>query len=389
MKKMLAIALALMLCRGLAACGTTVVMVENPEAEEPAEESAAPAVESEAPAEESEAPAEEPAETVEVPEGELALGFYMVAAYAGGHSGSTNATADANGLAQANVDIYAVTIDSNGVIVDCKIDAIQCKTNFDATGALVSEIGAVLTAVGTENLSKMELGNDYAMRGASSISAEWFEQVEALEDYCVGKTPAEVAGIALDDAGKATDADLIAGITMPLGSFIDGVIGACRNARADGAREGDTLYLHSVSAMSDSSKAATAEADGVAQCDTTVGAYTIGSDGTVTDISLDCVQTKISFNAAGEITSDQSNTAVKTKMELCYDYNMLNASPIGKEWFEQAEFFEAYCIGKTVAELEGIEVNPENGHVAESETDLVAGCTMNINDFTAVLAKSK
>ena len=268
MKKMLAIALALMLCLGLAACGTTVVMVENPEAEEPAEESAAPAVESEAPAEESEAPAEEPAETVEVPEGELALGFYMVAAYAGGHSGSTNATADANGLAQANVDIYAVTIDSNGVIVDCKIDAIQCKTNFDATGALVSEIGAV-------NLSKMELQDDYAMRGASSISAEWFEQVEALEDYCVGKTPAEVAGIALDDAGKATDADLIAGITMPLGSFIDGVIGACRNARADGAREGDTLYLHSVSAMSDSSKAATAEADGVAQNDTTAGAYTI------------------------------------------------------------------------------------------------------------------
>ena len=87
------------------------------------------------PAAEDEAPAEEPAETVEVPEGELALGFYMVAAYAGGHSGSTNATADANGLAQANVDIYAVTIDSNGVIVDCKIDAIQCKTNFDATGA--------------------------------------------------------------------------------------------------------------------------------------------------------------------------------------------------------------------------------------------------------------
>ena len=317
-----------------------------------------------------------------IPEGELAMGFNMIANLAFGHSGSSNASAEADGLAQANVDIYAVTLNSEGVIVDCKIDAIQCKVNFDAAGQLVTEVG-------TEFLSKMELQDDYAMRGASGIAKEWFEQVEALEAYCIGKTPAEVAGIALDDAGKATDADLIAGITMPLGSFIDGVIGACRNARADGAREGDTLYLHSVSAMSDSSKAATAEADGVAQCDTTVGAYTIGSDGTVTDISLDCVQTKISFNAAGEITSDQSNTAVKTKMELCYDYNMLNASPIGKEWFEQTEFFEAYCIGKTVAELEGIEVNPENGHVAESETDLVAGCTMNINDFTAVLAKSK
>ena len=379
MKKMLAIALALMLCLGLAACGTTVVMVENPEAEEPAEESAAPAVESEAPAEESEAPAEEPAETVEVPEGELALGFYMVAAYAGGHSGSTNATADANGLAQANVDIYAVTIDSNGVIVDCKIDAIQCKTNFDATGALVSEIGAV-------NLSKMELQDDYAMRGASSISAEWFEQVEALEDYCVGKTPAEVAGIALDDAGKATDADLIAGITMPLPSFIDGVVQACNNARVSGAKEGDTLYLESDSYLSDSSAAATADADGLAQCDTTAGAYTISADGVITDIELDCVQTKINFNASGELTTEDGTTWT-TKTDLEYEYNMVPASPIGKEWFEQTAFFEDYCRGKTVAEVAGISIDAETSH--PTEADLITGCTMNVNSFIAVLQKSQ
>ena len=378
MKKMLAIALALMLCLGLAACGTTVVMVENPEAEEPAEESAAPAVESEAPAEESEAPAEEPAETVEVPEGELALGFYMVAAYAGGHSGSTNATADANGLAQANVDIYAVTIDSNGVIVDCKIDAIQCKTNFDATGALVSEIGAV-------NLSKMELQDDYAMRGASSISAEWFEQVEALEDYCVGKTPAEVAGIALDDAGKATDADLIAGITMPLADFIDGVVQACNNARVSGAKEGDTLYLESDSYLSDSSAAATADADGLAQCDTTAGAYTISADGVITDIELDCVQTKINFNASGELTTAEGTTWT-TKTDLEYEYNMVPASPIGKEWFEQTAFFEDYCIGKTVADVAGISIDAETSH--PTEADLITGCTMNVNAFIEVLTKS-
>ena len=379
MKKMLAIALALMLCLGLAACGTTVVMVENPEAEEPAEESAAPAVESEALAEESEDPAEEPAETVEVPEGELALGFYMVAAYAGGHSGSTNATADANGLAQANVDIYAVTIDSNGVIVDCKIDAIQCKTNFDATGALVSEIGAV-------NLSKMELQDDYAMRGASSISAEWFEQVEALEDYCVGKTPAEVAGIALDDAGKATDADLIAGITMPLADFIDGVVQACNNARVGGAKEGDTLYLESDSYLSDSSAAATADADGLAQCDTTAGAYTISADGVITDIELDCVQTKINFNASGELTTAEGTTWT-TKTDLEYEYNMVPASPIGKEWFEQTAFFEDYCRGKTVAEVAGISIDAETSH--PTEADLITGCTMNVNSFIAVLQKSQ
>ena len=364
MKKLIAIVLSMLLCVGLlAGCGITVVQY-NPNA-------------GTAEPDETEAPE---TSTLEVPEGELALGFYMTAAYASGHSGSSNASADANGLAQANVDIYAVTIDSTGVIVDCKIDAIQCKTEFDAAGQLV-------TAIGAENLSKMELGDDYAMRPASGISAEWFEQVEALEAYCIDKTPAEVQGIALDDAGKATDADLIAGITMPLGNFIDGVVKACENARVSGAKEGDTLYLHSVSALSDSSAAATAEADGLAQNDTTAGAYTIGADGVITDIELDCVQTKINFNASGELTTAEGTTWT-TKTNLEDDYNMRPASPIGAEWFEQTNFFEDYCRGKTVAEVAGTEVNPENGHVAESEVDLVAGCTMNINDFVVVLNKS-
>ena len=364
MKKLTAIALSLLLCVGLlAGCGITVVQYTP----------AAP---------ETEAPeTQDPSEPLEIPEGELAMGFNMIANLAFGHSGSSNASADADGLAQANVDIYAVTLNSEGVIVDCKIDAIQCKVNFDAAGQLVTEVG-------TEFLSKMELKDDYAMRAASGIGAEWFEQVEALEAYCIGKTPEEVKNIALDDAGKATDADLIAGITMPLGDFIAGVVGACENARVNGAKEGDTLYLHSVSAMSDSSKAASAEGDGLAQCDTTAGAYTVAADGTITDIELDCVQTKININASGEITNDQEATAVKTKMELKDDYNMRPASPIGAEWFEQCDFFEDYCIGKTIAEVAATEVNPDNGHVAESETDLVAGCTMNINDFVAMLNKA-
>ena len=319
------------------------------------------------------------AQTVlEVPEGELALGFYMTSAYDTSYSGSSNASADADGLAQANVDIYAVTINSEGVIVDCKIDAIQCKTAFDASGALVTEIGA-------NNPSKMELGDDYAMRGASGIGAEWFEQVEALEDYCIGKTPAEVAGIALDENGVATDADLVAGITMPLGDFIDGVLAACNNARVNGAQEGDTLYLHSDSYLSDSSSAASADADGLAQNDTTAGAYTIAADGTITDIDLDCVQTKINFNANGELTTAEGTTWT-TKTDLEYDYNMLVASPIGAEWFQQTEFFEDYCHGKTVAEVAGISIDAETNH--PTEADLITGCTMNVNSFIAVLEKS-
>ena len=174
---------------------------------------------------------------------------------------------------------------------------------------------------------------------------------------------------------------------MPLADFIDGVVQACNNARVGGAKEGDTLYLESDSYLSDSSAAATADADGLAQCDTTAGAYTISADGVITDIELDCVQTKINFNASGELTTAEGTTWT-TKTDLEYDYHMQGASPIGKEWFEQTNFFEDYCKGKSVADIEGIEVNPDNGHVAESEVDLVAGTTMNIDSFVNVISKS-
>ena len=364
MKKLTAIVLSLLLCVGLlAGCGVTVVQYSP----------AAPSTDVEP------TPSGEPGDTAEVAEGELALGFYMTAAYASGHSGSSSASADADGLAQANVDIYAVTINSEGVIVDCKIDAIQCKTNFNASGAITTDLTG-------EILSKMELDDEYAMRGASSISAEWDEQVRALEEYCIGKTPDEVAGIAVDDSGVATDADLVAGITMPLANFIDGVVNACNNARVNGAKEGDTLYLQQSSSYSSSCADASADADGLAQVDVTAGAFTLSADGTITDVDLDCVQTKINFNASGELTTEDGTTW-QTKTALDDEYNMRGASEIQAEWDEQTAFFEDYCRGKTVAEVAGISINPENNHPAEA--DLITGCTMNVNAFIAVLQKSQ
>ena len=357
MKKLTATVLTLLMCVGLlTGCGITVVQY-TPAGSTPDVEPT---------------PETTPSGDLEVPEGELAMGFYMTAAYASGHSGSSNASADADGLAQANVDIYAVTINSEGVIVDCKIDAIQCKTNFNTSGAITTDLTS-------EILSKMELDDDYAMRGASSISAEWDEQVRALEEYCIGKTPDEVAGIAVDDSGVATDADLVAGITMPLANFIDGVVAACNNARVNGAKEGDTLYLQQSSSYSDSSADASAEADGLAQVDVTAGAYTLAADGTITDIDLDCVQTKINFNASGELTTEEGTTWT-TKTDLDDDYNMRPASPIGAEWDEQVIALQNYCIGKTPAEIQGIALDDAG---KATDADLIAGITMPLGDFIA------
>ena len=109
------------------------------------------------------------------------------------------------------------------------------------------------------------------------------------------------------------------------------------------------------------------------------------ASGVITDIDLDCVQTKINFNASGELTTAEGTTW-ETKTALDDDYDMRKASPIGAEWDEQTAFFEEYCVGKTVDQVAGISINPENNH--PTEADLITGCTMNVNAFIEVLTKS-
>ena len=83
-----------------------------------------------------------------------------------------------------------------------------------------------------------------------------------------------------------------------------------------------------VSVVSDSSKAATAEADGNAQADTTFVSVLVDGDGVIQDCLIDCVQTKIAVSAAGEIVTP-ANTAFDSKIVLDDAYSMRKASPIG------------------------------------------------------------
>ena len=71
-------------------------------------------------------------------------------------SSSKDATADADGLAQADITVVAVTVGDDGIIYDCVIDSIQSKLNFDTSGALLSDLTLTIP-------SKNELGADYGM----------------------------------------------------------------------------------------------------------------------------------------------------------------------------------------------------------------------------------
>ncbi len=286
-----------------------------------------------------------------------------------GLSISATASAARNGGVQTEIVLAAVTVDDNGVIDACAFDVIQATIGFDAAGKLTTDLS-------TEFQSKMELGDKYGMRVASSISAEWNEQAAAFAAYCVGKTLEEVQGMALTEDGKGVD--VIASCTLAVSEFLPGLTAAVNNAAHLGAKKGDALKLVQSSNMS-SSKDASDSAEGQAQVYAHMGAFTLAGD-VITSCTIDAVQATTKFDATGAITTDLT-VPFQTKNEIKEGYGMKAISPIGKEWYEQAAGFCAFITGKTLDEAIAIAVNP-------SETDVVASCTIGTEDFLKLIVKA-
>jgi hypothetical protein len=124
---------------------------------------------------------------------------------------SAAASAEGDGVAQSDISLVAVTVDDNGVIDSCIIDAVQAKIGFNAKGELTGDISAPIA-------SKNELGTAYGMGKFSPIGKEWNEQAAAFASYVTGKTAAEVAGIVITE-GKPEDVDLASSVTIYIGGF--------------------------------------------------------------------------------------------------------------------------------------------------------------------------
>ncbi len=287
---------------------------------------------------------------------------------------SKDAAADADGLAQADSLVVAVTVDANGVITDCVIDQAQSKVNFSAAGELVTPMDTVFK-------TKNELGTDYGMGASSAIGKEWNEQAEAFAQYVIGKTAEEVSGIALSE-GYAADEDLKASVTVHINDFMAGVEKAVANATDLGAAKGDVLSIAVTTNISKSKNAADGEA-GLAQVYSTYVAMTRSEAGTITSCIFDGSQSNVNFDATGLITTDLS-VAPRTKNELKEEYGMAKNSSIGKEWYEQAAGFAAYVTGKTVEEVAGIAIS--EGYATDA--DILASTTIHITDFIALVEKA-
>ncbi|HEY5585403.1 MAG TPA: hypothetical protein VIK78_13065 [Ruminiclostridium sp.] len=280
-----------------------------------------------------------------------------------------------DGLAEVDSIIAAVTVDKDGKIVKCAIDAAQTKINFSAAGKIVTDLKA-------EFKSKQELGTEYGLKAASGIAKEWNEQADAFAAYVVGKTVAEVKGIAVTAEGVTSDKELATSVTVKIGDFIAVTEKAVSGAQDLGAKAGDKLGLGVNTNIAGSLDVA--DKDGLAQAYSYYTATTSGADSKITSCVIDASQSNVNFSKVGKVTSDLK-AALKTKDELGTEYGMLKVSKIKKEWNEQATAFAAYVVGKTVDEVKGIAINADG---APTISELTSSVTVHISDFTATIEKA-
>lgn len=291
-------------------------------------------------------------------------------------SSSKSAGADGDGLNQTNSTVVAVLVGQDGKILDCKLDVAQTKINFSAEGKLTTPTDTVFK-------SKQELGAEYGMKVKSDIGKEWNEQADAFAQYVIGKTVDEVKGIALNEEGKATDADLASSVTVHINEFIAAVEKAVANAQDLGATDADKLGLGITTTMDNSSEAS-ADKDGVAQAYSYYVVTTTDAAGKITSCIIDASQSAVNFNTTGQITNDIT-VAPQTKNEIKDGYGMKAKSNIGKEWYEQAEAFAKYVVGKTVDEVKGIALNEEG---KATDADLASSVTVGVGSFISTIEKA-
>ncbi len=296
------------------------------------------------------------------------------------------------GNAQVDATIATVVTDAEGKIVLCRIDVAQNK--------MAIADGAVDTAKTFE--TKMELGSRYGMEGkvdndGNGVMLEWDAQAKAFESFVVGKTGAEVAALQTQEAGGhqiAVDTALLeAGCSMQITDFMAAVAKACADEQGMAFKAVPGSFTLGVAAKTSAadSKAATAEADGLVAMYSDI-ACAVVADGKVIATLNDAIQPKIDITVAGVPTAQEFKG---TKRELKEGYNMaaygqpnIEGGTV-KEWYIQSAAFSSYVLGKTAAEIAGMQTKEVNAHQISVEQALLdAGCTMQITGICAVVAQA-
>lgn len=123
---------------------------------------------------------------------------------------------------------------------------------------------------------------------------------------------------------------------------------------------------------------ATEDKDGSGKIDVTVAAVTVDAEGKIVACALDTASSTVNFTFDGKAVAQDE---FKTKYESGADYNMVAYGGAAKEWFEQADAFEALVAGKTLTEVKALVAEGNKG----TDEVINAGCTIMINEFVGAI----
>ena len=283
---------------------------------------------------------------------------------------TTDASEDKDGQGKVAITAAVITVDAEGKVVACQLDTADLTVKFTADGKAVANDGFK---------TKYEQGKDYNMVTYGGAAKEWFEQADAFEAFVVGKTLDEIKALVAE--GNKGNSDVIAaGCTIMIHEFVAAIDKAFANLTDSAATAESALKLGMN--VEQTTADATEEKDGSNQVETTIFAAAVDAEGKVLVAASDCVQVKFTFNATGASTLDTTK-AISSKREAGANYGMVAYGGAAKEWFEQADAFNALCVGKTATEIKAL-CAADNYGTDEVKT---AGCTILVNGLTKAAAK--
>lgn len=128
---------------------------------------------------------------------------------------------------QMSTSYIVVALDEANTVVAAQLDVAQQKVAFDLEGKVSGE---------TDLRTKNEKGEDYGMKGASSIGKEVGEQHAAFTAWMAGKAAADVSGMETYERDEnhtacPADEDLKASVTVTVGDYLKAFDKAVANAK--------------------------------------------------------------------------------------------------------------------------------------------------------------
>ncbi|MBR5305374.1 MAG: hypothetical protein IKU47_00440 [Oscillospiraceae bacterium] len=171
---------------------------------------------------------------------------------------SSSSVEDSSGKGVVSTTYATVIFDENDIIRKIYIDEVESKIYFDSKGHLDESKNNKVVR------SKRELGDEYGMKAASNIGKEWYEQINSLEDYLVGKNIRNISDFVMNNGDYGTENDYANSLGNEnngenmAGNAINDAVDGAKNI-ADGIMNGARNILGRNGSSSDGNGTSTAE----------------------------------------------------------------------------------------------------------------------------------